>query len=70
MRTQRTYRLRGVVSWTPDKVETLRQDWLKGLETPQIARKLGVSEDAIYGKRRRLQLPERPKSRWRDGRFR
>jgi GcrA cell cycle regulator len=41
------------------KVARLMQLWDEGLSTAAIGERLGVSKNAVCGKRRRLNLPER-----------
>jgi hypothetical protein len=46
--------------WTEAKVNRLRLLWAQGVSMQQIADELGVSKNAIAGKRHRLGLQERP----------
>ncbi len=49
------------MSWTDERIETLRNLWEKGLTASQIAEKLGnVSRNAVIGKAHRLGLKARP----------
>lgn len=49
------------MSWTDERIETLRTLWEKGLTASQIAEKLGsVSRNAVIGKAHRLGLKSRP----------
>ncbi|MBB4631657.1 GcrA family cell cycle regulator [Sphingosinicella soli] len=49
------------MSWTDERIETLRTLWEKGLTASQIAEKLGnVSRNAVIGKAHRLGLKARP----------
>ncbi len=49
------------ISWTDERIETLRQLWEKGLTASQIAEQLGgVSRNAVIGKAHRLGLKSRP----------
>ena len=49
------------MSWTDERIETLRSLWEKGLTASQIADKLGsVSRNAVIGKAHRLGLKARP----------
>jgi GcrA cell cycle regulator len=49
------------MSWTDERIETLRGLWEKGLTASQIADKLGsVSRNAVIGKAHRLGLKARP----------
>lgn len=49
------------MSWTDERIETLRRLWEKGLTASQIAEKLGdVSRNAVIGKAHRLGLKSRP----------
>jgi len=46
--------------WTEEMVENLKKMWMHGLSTSEIAKKLGVSKNAIVGKVHRLNLSCRP----------
>jgi GcrA cell cycle regulator len=50
------------MSWTDERIETLRSLWEKGLTASQIAEKLGegLSRNAVIGKAHRLGLKSRP----------
>lgn len=49
------------MSWTDERIETLRKMWDNGLTATQIAEELGgVSRNAVIGKAHRLGLPSRP----------
>ena len=49
------------MSWTDDRIETLRTMWEKGMTASQIADALGeVSRNAVIGKAHRLGLQSRP----------
>jgi len=48
------------MGWTDDSVEKLRQLWAQGLTANEIAKKLGVTKNAIVGKVHRLCLTARP----------
>ncbi|MBB4197152.1 GcrA cell cycle regulator [Rhodoblastus sphagnicola] len=52
------------MSWTDERVETLKKMWLDGLSASQIANELGhgVSRNAVIGKVHRLGLSGRAKS--------
>lgn len=51
------------VSWTDERVDTLKKLWADGLSASQIAAKLGgVSRNAVIGKVHRLKLAPRAKS--------
>ena len=51
------------VSWTDERVETLKKLWADGLSASQIAAQLGgVSRNAVIGKVHRLKLSGRAKS--------
>jgi GcrA cell cycle regulator len=48
------------MGWTPDRVETLKKLWAKGLSASQIANQLGgVTRNAVIGKVRRIKLEGR-----------
>ncbi len=49
------------MSWTDERIDTLRTMWEKGLTASQIAESLGgVSRNAVIGKAHRLGLQARP----------
>ncbi len=49
------------MSWTDERIETLKKMWDQGLTATQIAEELGgVSRNAVIGKAHRLGLPARP----------
>jgi GcrA cell cycle regulator len=49
------------MSWTDERIETLKKMWDSGLTATQIAEELGgVSRNAVIGKAHRLGLPARP----------
>lgn len=49
------------MSWTDERIETLRTMWEKGMTASQIAESLGgVSRNAVIGKAHRLGLQARP----------
>jgi GcrA cell cycle regulator len=49
------------MSWTDERIETLKKMWDSGLTATQIAETLGgVSRNAVIGKAHRLGLPSRP----------
>ncbi len=49
------------MSWTDERIESLRNMWEKGLTASQIAEELGgVSRNAVIGKAHRLGLKSRP----------
>ncbi|MBR1756143.1 MAG: global cell cycle regulator GcrA-like protein [Alphaproteobacteria bacterium] len=48
------------MGWTEESVEQLRQMWAQGLTANEIAKKLGVTKNAIVGKVHRLCLTARP----------
>ncbi|MFZ9950639.1 MAG: GcrA family cell cycle regulator, partial [Gemmobacter sp.] len=48
------------MSWTDERVETLRRMWLEGQSASQIAKELGgVTRNAVIGKVHRLGLSNR-----------
>ena len=48
------------MSWTDERIETLRKMWDSGLTATQIAEELGgVSRNAVIGKAHRLGLASR-----------
>ena len=48
------------MSWTPDRVESLKKMWSKGQSASQIASDLGgVTRNAVIGKIHRLGLSNR-----------
>ncbi len=48
------------MGWTDESVEKLRQLWAQGMTANEIAKKLGVTKNAIVGKVHRLCLTARP----------
>ena len=49
------------MSWTDERIETLRKMWDSGMTATQIAEELGgVSRNAVIGKAHRLGLASRP----------
>ena len=49
------------MSWTDERIETLKKMWDSGMTATQIAEELGgVSRNAVIGKAHRLGLPARP----------
>ena len=51
------------MSWTDDRVDTLKKLWTEGLSASQIAKELGgVSRNAVIGKVHRLGLESRQKA--------
>lgn len=49
------------MSWTDERIDTLKAMWEKGMTASQIAEKLGgVSRNAVIGKAHRLGLQSRP----------
>lgn len=49
------------MSWTDERIDTLKRMWNSGLTATQIAEELGgVSRNAVIGKAHRLGLPARP----------
>ena len=48
------------MSWTDERVETLRRMWVEGQSASQIAKELGqVTRNAVIGKVHRLGLSNR-----------
>ena len=49
------------MSWTDERIDTLKTMWEKGMTASQIAETLGgVSRNAVIGKAHRLGLQARP----------
>ncbi|UZK66010.1 GcrA family cell cycle regulator [Sphingomonas sp. M1-B02] len=49
------------MSWTDERIDTLKKMWDSGMTATQIAEQLGgVSRNAVIGKAHRLGLPARP----------
>jgi GcrA cell cycle regulator len=53
--------------WTADRIKLLTDEWLRGTKGEVIGRKLGITKDAVLGKRRRLGLPQRQHRSKRNG---
>ena len=52
------------MSWTPEKVEKLKEFWGKGSTANEIAQILGgVTRNAVIGKAHRLNLSEKFKQK-------
>lgn len=49
----------GNTSWTVERIDTLKQLWADGLTASQIGAEMGVSRNAIIGKKDRLGLEDR-----------
>lgn len=47
------------MSWTVERVQTLRRLWAKGVPASQIGKDLGCTRNAVIGKVHRLQLKAR-----------
>ena len=48
------------MEWADETIFRLRELWDEGHSTAEIARRLGVSKNAVVGKAHRLDLPGRP----------
>src|SRR5579864_8898805 len=46
--------------WTPDRVAELRRLWAEGLAIGEIARRLGITKNAVVGKAHRIGCAARP----------
>jgi GcrA cell cycle regulator len=46
--------------WPQPKDDLLRQFWLRGDTSTQIAQKMGLTKNAVVGRAHRLRLPARP----------
>ena len=52
------------MSWTDERVETLKKMWAEGQSASQIAKELGgVTRNAVIGKVHRLGLSDRKSTR-------
>ena len=51
--------MRTIVDWTEDRVFQLTSLWMLGFTTADIGRRIGVSKNAVIGKKKRLGLPDR-----------
>lgn len=49
-----------MADWAEETIIRLRVLWVEGHSTAEIARRLGVSKNAVVGKAHRLDLPGRP----------
>lgn len=54
------------MEWPENLILRLRADWDEGLSASEIARRLGVTKNAVVGKAHRLDLPARPSPIRRD----
>ncbi len=45
--------------WTPERIELLKQLWAQGLSAAVIGAQLEITRNAVIGKARRLDLPNR-----------
>src|SRR5258708_9441205 len=50
---------KGHTSWTPERVQLLKDMWSRGDSLPAIAEALGVTIKAVYGIRFKYRLPVR-----------
>ena len=48
------------MTWTPEKIKSLKKLWQKGKSTIEIGKALGISKNAVVGKVHRLELAARP----------
>ena len=48
------------MAWTPEMIENLKNLWLSGTTTNEIAKTLGLSKNSVVGKVHRLNLEARP----------
>lgn len=48
------------MTWTPEKIKSLKKLWQKGKSTVEIGKALGISKNAVVGKVHRLELAARP----------
>lgn len=48
------------MTWTPEKIKSLKKLWQKGKSTVEIGKALGISKNAVVGKVHRLELTARP----------
>lgn len=48
------------MDWSVEAIERLRALWAEGHSTAEIARRMGLSKNAVVGKAHRLNLPARP----------
>lgn len=55
------------MEWAEETIARLRKLWDEGLSTAEIGRRLGISKNAICGKKNRLGLPDRPSPIRRNG---
>lgn len=46
--------------WPPEKDNQLRDLWAEGVSSAEIGRRLGITKNAVAGRRPRIGLPERP----------
>ena len=55
-----------MLDWTDEIIDVLRSLWAEGFSTNEIARRVGMTKNAIVGKSHRLGLPSRPSPSRRD----
>ena len=48
------------MDWNDQAISTLRTLWADGHSTAEIGRRMGISKNAVIGKKHRLELPGRP----------
>ena len=47
------------IEWNAEQVAELTQLWASGMSATEIARRMGITKNAVVGKARRLELPMR-----------
>ena len=49
-------------TWTPERIDTLKSLWNKGISITQIGKRMGMSRNSVVGKAHRLNLARRSQS--------
>jgi GcrA cell cycle regulator len=52
------------MEWTDEAIDLLRRRWDEGVSAANIAHELGMTKNAVLGKRHRLKLADRIEGQW------